>query len=630
MVLGICALGCTAQVSREGEQPTGAGAASGSGATTGSGGSAMGSGGSGASSGSSGSAGTSGQSSSGGSSSGSGGSSAGNPPVGPTSFACDAAAVPDSPAMRRLTHAQYENTLTDLLAFALGSRSDALAVTSAVASDLETLPNEERPKIAEDLRGTYRRLDQGLAQGHIDSWYAIGVRVGAELTTPARLETVVGSCATDGSPAAACVDAFIDRFAARAFRRPLDDADRALLRGFYGDTNSIDPLGFADLIGGILNAPDTLYLIESGANAVPGAAGVVELDPFETASRLSYHFWDTLPDDELWQTAEDQSLLDDAVYSREVDRLIADPRAKSSLRNFYREWLKLEDLPPLDQANGVPNYDAFTGDDQPSSMLTTNVTGEVLDLLDYFSWSEPSGLDTVLTTELLLPKTDDLAKLYGVSRSSNPVAAPNDDRPGLFTRVAFLATGSSKTRPIKKGVFLRENILCDEIPPPPAGASSNLPELPPTLSTREVVETLTASGTCAGCHAQAINPLGFPTESYDALGRFRTEEMLFDADGNLIGTAPVDTTSVPQIVEGDPTEVANAAELMSLVVASGKASACLARHYFRYSFGRWENVAKDGCALEALRSALVDSDSLTAMVRAVAFAPDFRHRTIVE
>lgn len=600
----------------------GSGASKGAGAASSGGTSSKGSGGSGAGT-------STGGTGAGTSTGGTGGGGNGDPPVAPVTFTCDPNAVPSSPPLRRLTRVQYENTVRDLLTFALGDRNDALAVESDLASVLAALPPDERPK-TDDPRGSYRRLDQGVAQSHVDVWYNVGARVGAQLSSSANLTRVAGECAGQSSGAAACVDAFIQNFGARALRRPLTSDEVTFYRGFYGSTTSIDAAGFADVIAGLMSAPEFVYQIESGADAVAGQAQAFELTAFEVASRLSYHFWNTMPDEELWDKASDGSLLDAAEYRRQVERLFADSRSKAAARDFYREWLKLEDLAPLDEANGVAIYDAFTGDDRPTSMLNANMNNEVLDLLDHLSWQEPAGIDQLLTTQLIFPKTDDLASIYGVEASDEPVLAPSSQRPGLFTRAAFLATGSERTRPIKKGVFMRENVLCDHIEAPPANAQQNLPELDPALTTRQTVEAITESGSCAGCHLAYINDLGFPFEAYDALGRYRTSERMFDQEGEVLATEPVDTRSMPQIHEGDETEVANAAELMDLVVASNKAPACLARHYFRYSFGRWENVTADGCALERLRTALVDSSTLSAMLREVALAPEFRRRTIQE
>jgi hypothetical protein len=225
--------------------------------------------------------------------------------------------------------------------------------------------------------------------------------------------------------------------------------------------------------------------------------------------------------------------------------------------------------------------------------------------------------------------------LYGVEPrdgSDAPPRFPASERPGLLTRAAFLVTSSANTRPIMKGLFIRRNILCDSIPPPPNNAANMPPELSDTVSTREVVEGLTEQpGTaCAGCHATLINPLGFATEGFDALGRVRSEQRLFSADGEEVGSAAIDTRSTPQVVDGDTAPSTGPQDLMRLIRDSGKAHACFARHYFRFSFGRFEDAAQDGCVLEQLRAALVETGTLSGMLREVALAPAFKRRNFQE
>src|SRR6185436_11071406 len=220
--------------------------------------------------------------------------------------------------------------------------------------------------------------------------------------------------------------------------------------------------------------------------------------------------------------------------------------------------------------------------------------------------TSPSRISSLLTTDRSFARDSRLAKLYGASvwdGAAAPPALPAGQRTGLLTRALFLATGSANTRPIMKGVFIRKNILCDKIPPPPAGANAKPPELGPNMTTRESVEAITEMpGTiCVSCHGVAINPLGFATEDFDSLARFRTTQRLFDAAGAEMGTKPVNTMSVPQVVYGDQTAVSTPAELMSLMAGSGKVEACLARNFFRYTYGRWEDTTIDGCALEDAR-----------------------------
>jgi hypothetical protein len=122
-----------------------------------------------------------------------------------------------------------------------------------------------------------------------------------------------------------------------------------------------------------------------------------------------------------------------------------------------------------------------------------------------------------------------------------------------------------------------------------------------------------------------INGLGYATENFDALGRVRTAQPLFGADGSVVGMAPVDTRSVPRVVSGDDTPSGGAADLMRIIAASGKAQACFARNYVRFTFARWDDPG-DGCVLEKLRTAAGTGGSLAAMLEEVALSPDFQQR----
>jgi hypothetical protein len=148
-------------------------------------------------------------------------------------------------------------------------------------------------------------------------------------------------------------------------------------------------------------------------------------------------------------------------------------------------------------------------------------------------------------------------------------------------------------------------------------------------STRQSVEELTEQpGTsCASCHASFINPLGFAFEGYDALGRVRSEEPLFDDDGMQIGALPVDTATVPHVTPSDERASNGPTDLVEMMLESGKLEACLARNYFRFTFGRWEDLSRDGCALERLRTRLVESGRIRDMIEEVALLPALRQRT---
>ena len=551
----------------------------------------------------------------------------------PTSFSCDPSARPPVAGLRRLTMSQYRNTITDFVAVATGDADDAAAVLEQVSGALARLPSDRREPTSEDLHGSYRRLDQSLQQLHVDAYYDLGVALGAALTTPARLGSVVGACATDqdGSNDAACLSEFIGRVGARALRRPLEADELAFYEAVYGADKSVDAAAYADVIGVLLNAPQLVYLFEHGASEATAKPGVHQVSGYELASRLSYQLWQTAPDAELLSKAADGSLLEAQQYRTQVERLLADPRARRGLTEFFADWAKVEELPALDAKNTDPVFKAFAGANLPSSGLREAMIEDVVGLLDYYTWQKPSGVAALFQSESSFARSSELAALYGVQPwdgAGEPPQFPSGQRPGLLTRALFLSTGSPNTRPIMKGLFIRKHILCDVIPPPPPGANAKPPDLQPGMTTRETVEELTEmDGTvCAGCHRSLLNPLGFATEDFDALGRYRTEQQFFDAQGNEAGSKPVDTSGVPYVTASSEAPAAGAAELMTQIVASGKVEACLARNFFRYTFARWEDLTTDGCALESMRQALASGGSVVDLVMAATLDGAFRER----
>lgn len=559
-----------------------------------------------------------------------GGTGESGPPPGstPTNFVCNEDLVAADPPLRRLSRAAYERTIADLMRFAVGDEQAGDLIT--LFSSLPRLPDDRRVGPDPHYAG-FRRLDQALQQEHVDVSYRNAVALGAALTTPARLERSVGACATDADASNddACLDAMIRRFGLRALRRPLSDADVAFYRQPAGQAPH-SPADYADVYALLLSAPQLFYFVEHGGAPSAGApaSDVAPLDAFEIASRLSYHFWQTLPDERLFELAESGALLDDETYRAEVSRMFDDPRTREAVGVFFREWLENSTLAPLDSRVGTPVFDAFRGDFEPGPELRERMLAEVVDAALYFTFDSGGSYEDLLTSNHSFARTDDLAGIYGTPVWSGQGAPPlmsEPTRAGLLTRAAYLATGSANTRPIMKGVFLRKALLCDELEPPPPNAAAVPPPLSESASTRQVVEDLTHHGNCAGCHQGLINPLGFVTEGFDALGRVRAEQILYDETGAQVGAVAVDTRAVPQVGD-EATEVADARGLLDLIVASPKPHACFARQYVRFSFGRSEDLNADGCALAAVKTTLDEGGSIAESLRAIALTDAFRRR----
>lgn len=551
-------------------------------------------------------------------------------PSTPTNFVCDASIVPESVPLRRLTHVQYVNAISDLVRALLPS--DAEAVIDQLGPSFDRVPDDQR--IGPEHYARFSRLDQTVQQDHVDATYDVAGVVGAELTaSPARMAEAFGACSTDGDAAndEDCMAEFIRAFGERALRRPVTDDDVA----FYmqpAEAPPFDAADWADVVALMLTSPWTLYFVEHGE---PGAEGDrAPLGPYELASRLSFHFWQTIPDDGLLAAARSGEILTPDGYRAQVDRVFTDPRTRSALTTYFLEWLENTDLDELDSRLGMPVFDAFVGDFTPGSELRERMLQEVVDSALYYGYQTEGTLGDVYDNDKSFAKTDDLAAIYGVpvwDGVGEPPTMADPSRTGLLTRAAMLATGSANTRPIMKGVFIRTALLCDEIPAPPANAAANPPDLSPELTTREVVEELTHQGACAGCHETAINPLGFATEGFDALGRVRSEQTFYDPEtGAVIGSKPVDTTSVPRVDQGDETPSSGPADLTELIVKSPKPYACFTRQYFRFTFGRLEDLDDDACALKDVKDALDEGEPLAEVLRAVALTDHFRDRSFVE
>lgn len=552
-----------------------------------------------------------------------------DPTLSTDAFDCDPDAVPSAVPLRRLSKAQYLRTLRDMVSFALPGEADA--VMAAVKPNTDILPDDQRVGPTGHFGG-FSRLDQTVGQDHVDRQYGVATALAAELTaTPERLAKLAGDCATDadGGDDLECLSAFIRSFGERALRRAVTDEDVAFYSKVAGQA-PLDGPAWADVVASLLLAPDFLYFVESGGAQVPSAPEVYEVAPYELASRLSYHFWQTMPDEELFEHARAGDLTDPAVYEAQVNRVFNDPRTRESLGAFYGEWLHRDDVAQINSRVGTPAFDTLRGDFDPGPTLREAMFQEVADMALYYSLDTAGTIEDLYTSHKSFAKDPILASIYGVpvwDGAGEPPELVEEARQGLLTRAAMVATGSANTRPIMKGVFIRKALLCDDVPPPPANVNAKAIEPEGDLTAREDIEALTGTGVCAGCHVTMINPLGFSTENFDAIGRFRTEEMLIDGTtGELKGTKPVNTVAEPRVTEKDHRLAQDSREVSQWMVESGKVQACFARVYFRYTFGRTEIKKQDGCQLAELDQALRDGEDLGRVLRSVALGATFRQK----
>ena len=274
-----------------------------------------------------------------------------------------------------------------------------------------------------------------------------------------------------------------------------------------------------------LKSPRFLYREVAGAG-----------DAFDVASRLAFALWDAPPDGPLLDAAGSGQLKTSEQVEAQARRMADDPRAKAKLREFFLQWLKVEQVPDLAKDPALyPGFDAAVVSDLRTS-------------LDFFLDDVISSPDADFRRLLL---ADDvylngrLAKFYGLEA---PADAPfqrmpldSAERSGVLSHpylmASFAYTGS--TSPIHRGVFVARSVLGRGLKQPPIAVSPLAPDLHASLTTRERVTLQTSPAACVTCHGM-INPLGFGMERFDAVGRLRVEEKgKTDRRFRLVWTRPL-------------------------------------------------------------------------------------------
>jgi Protein of unknown function (DUF1592)/Protein of unknown function (DUF1588)/PA14 domain/Protein of unknown function (DUF1595)/Cytochrome C oxidase, cbb3-type, subunit III len=350
---------------------------------------------------------------------------------------------------------------------------------------------------------------------------------------------------------------FCRRFAERAFRRPLSAEQKGLYIDRQFDRARDPDLAVKRVVLLVLKSPRFLYH-ELGDDR----------DAYNVAARLSFALWDSLPDQELLQAAAAGKLATQDQAARQAERLLADLRARSKLREFLHQWLKIDPVPELAKAQ-----QAFPGFDQTvASDLRTS-----LDLfLDDVIWSQASDFRQLFLADYLY-LNGRLARFYG---GNLPAEAPfrkvslePHERAGILSHPYLMATFAytASSSPIHRGVFLARNVLGVALKPPPQAFTPLAPELHPELSTRERVTLQTSPQQCQACHG-VINPLGFTLEKFDAIGRFRDRE----------SGRPIDTSGAYLTRSGELVRFSGVRDLASFVAGSPEAQEAFVEKLFHY------------------------------------------------
>lgn len=373
----------------------------------------------------------------------------------------------------------------------------------------------------------------------------------------ARVEELAGVRREDPG-ARKRVAEFCRRLAVRAFRRPLtEEQQRDFVHRHFDETPDLETAVKRVLLR-ILKSPRFLY----------PELGAAEADGYSVASRIALALWDSLPDEKLLDAARAGRLGNPEGVSREIERMLPDPRAREKLREFFHYWLQVDRLHEL--SKDARRYPEFT--DAVVADLRTS-----LDLfLDEVTWGESSDFRQLLLSESV-HLNGRLARVYGVDIPGDapfkrvPMGAGR--QAGILTHPLLMAgfAYESTSSPIHRGVFVARSLLGKRLRPPPDAVTPADPELQPDLSTRDRIAIQTRAQSCQSCH-EMINPLGFALEHYDAVGRYREQEK----------GRPIDASGSYQAMGGREVRFSGARELGEFLARSEETQSAFVEHLFHY------------------------------------------------
>lgn len=540
---------------------------------------------------------------------------------------CDMGAAPGVTPLMKLSTRQYRSTVRDLLS-AVGASS----ITTQIESLTASIPDDS-------LSDGFRGLDNRTALEHVQGYFNVGRAVADAISKDAALlSTVVGACVSEATLSATCVNGFLDRFVRLAYRRPLVEADRAEYLALNDGVRTPAEAIRAMMIVA-LSSPRFVHHVEIDGSAVASSADLLQLTSFEIASRLSYAFWQTMPDPALLTAAEDGSLATDAGFAAQLERVWSDPRTRETVWSFYDEWFRFEKFTGFETTR--PALQALAAGEQlgePGHDHYRDMVQEMRDLTELFTFQQPGALGELLTTDISVTKSADLARLYGVqawSGSGEYPKLPAGTRAGLLQRAALLVSNLEQTNPFHRGAFVRRAVLCDPLPQPdpnslPPGALDPPPPSSAQTTRQRFAAKVDNNSLCQACHG-GFSDIGYVLESFDALGRYRTTEQVFDEQtGEKLADLPIDTVAVTKIAPDDLQPVASAAELNQRLIASQKVEACMAQQYFAFASRRPATDATlDSCVVQDLAATLKDPAlGIAGALRRVAQYGSFFQRKV--
>ena len=493
--------------------------------------------------------------------------------------------------MRRLTEAQYRNTIADIF-----------GPDISPAGRFEPI-----------VRPTHQLIATGASSASIspaglEQFDAMARGIAATVFDEAHRATFV-PCAPKSltEPDDACAQATLAPIGRYLFRRPMTRAEQA---GVVQMANAATTRG-GDFYSGLqlalaamLVSPNFLYVIES-AEPDPTRPGDLRLDGYSRAARLSFLLWNTTPNDALLAAAEQGRLQDPAQLATIAQGMVKSPRLEAGVRAFFADMLMFEKFDEIAKDPIVyPRFNQDVAKALPEQLLRT--------IVDQLVTRDGDYRDLFTTRRTFMTRA--LGPVYNVQVRARTGWEPHefaadDDRAGLLGQAGFLAlyAHSGRSSPTIRGRAIRERLLCEPVPDPPGNVNFTVVQDTTNKLLRTARARLSAHATdpaCSSCH-RITDPLGLPLEHFDGIGAFRATE----------NDAPIDVSGTLEDARF------NGAAGLGKAIANNPASTeCVANRALEYTIGR--STDDEGDALAALEKGFAaDGYRLPALMLRLATLP---------
>lgn len=492
-------------------------------------------------------------------------------------------------SLRRLTQAEYRNSIADIFSpeieirgtFEPTLRMGGLQATSTGVLSITPAGFESYTKMAD----------------------SIATQVTAEKYR-SKLPCAPKSAA---APDDACTAQALNHYGMLLFRRPLtpDEVKNGVNLGHELAKSSNDfYAGLRYSLATLIQAPDFLFRKEE---AVSVGKNQYALEPFSRAARLSYLMWSTTPDSELLSAAQSGELNTPAGLDKQVTRLMASPRLETGMRSFFNDMFELDTFDTVSKDSlFYPKWSAVIAASAKEETLRTT--------LDLALHSDGDMRDLMTTRKTYINRS--MAALYQIPFPFKGDWAPyefgtNSGRSGIITQASMLAMFShpGRSSPTERGVALMDIFLCEPTPSPPANVDFSIVNdtSGPLKTVRERLMAHATNPTCASCHNHS-DPIGLTLEGFDTIGGRRTTEngKLIDLSATLQGKHVVGADGLSHYLHDNP-----------------KYTQCIARKLYAYANGLNSEDVEPSTIKTAYKAFADAGFRLRALLKGMVEAPDF-------